>query len=131
LPTNKTGLKPYRVDIYKITDHIAALAERYGGIANTIRGRHWQASEAGDANTADILTSFSRAFDKSPWFLEAHLQDAAWNRPVSKTWNKSWSKKPRNVFATTGSSLQSFVPDGLGISFESSVASCHVKRAIF
>jgi hypothetical protein len=37
---NKTGLKPYRVDIYKITDHLAALAERYGGIANTIRGRY-------------------------------------------------------------------------------------------
>ena len=37
---NKTGLEPHPLDIYKITDHLAALAERYGGIVNTSLGRH-------------------------------------------------------------------------------------------
>jgi starvation-inducible DNA-binding protein len=35
--TNKTALKPYPVDIYKITDHLAALIERYGAVANAVR----------------------------------------------------------------------------------------------
>jgi starvation-inducible DNA-binding protein len=35
--TKKTALKPYPVDIYKITDHLAALIERYGAVANAVR----------------------------------------------------------------------------------------------
>jgi starvation-inducible DNA-binding protein len=71
---NKTALKPYPVDIYKITDHLTALAERYGTVANAVRAGIDTTDEAGDADTADILTGFSRALDKSLWFLEAHLQ---------------------------------------------------------
>jgi starvation-inducible DNA-binding protein len=29
--------------------------------------------EAGDADTADLLTGLSRALDKALWMLEAHL----------------------------------------------------------
>lgn len=74
---NKTALKPYPTDIYKITDHLAALAERYGAVANTVRAGIDTADDAGDADTADILTGFSRALDKSLWFIEAHIQEAA------------------------------------------------------
>jgi starvation-inducible DNA-binding protein len=72
---NKTALKPYPVDICKITDRLTALAERYGTVANAVRAGIDTTDEAGDADTADILTGFSRALDKSLWFLEAHLQE--------------------------------------------------------
>ncbi len=32
------------------------------------------AEEAGDRDTSDLFTEISRGLDKSPWFLEAHLQ---------------------------------------------------------
>jgi starvation-inducible DNA-binding protein len=34
---NKTALKPYPNDIYKITDHVAGLIERYSAVANAAR----------------------------------------------------------------------------------------------
>ncbi len=74
---NKTSLKPYPTDIYKIKDHIAALIEHFGTVANSVRAGIAATDEAGDADTADILTAFSRALDKSLWFLEAHLQEVA------------------------------------------------------
>lgn len=71
---NKTALKPYPEDIYKIIEHLAALIERYGAVANAVRAGIDTTDDAGDADTADILTGFSRALDKS-WF--PHLQEAA------------------------------------------------------
>jgi starvation-inducible DNA-binding protein len=72
---NTTTLKPYPTDIYGIKDHLAALTERYAQVANSVRAAIDGADEAGDADTADILTAFSRALDKSLWFLEAHVQE--------------------------------------------------------
>jgi starvation-inducible DNA-binding protein len=76
---SKSGLKPYPVDIYKIADHLAALIERFGAVANAVRAGIGTTDEAGDADTADILTGFSRALDKSLWFLEAHFQEGGRN----------------------------------------------------
>jgi starvation-inducible DNA-binding protein len=74
---DKTALTAYPTDIYKITDHIHALIERYGAMANAVRAAIDTTDEAGDADTADILTAFSRALDKQLWFLEAHVQENA------------------------------------------------------
>jgi len=71
----KSALKPYPVDISKTRDHLAALIERYGAVANAVRAAIDEADEAGDADTADIFTAFSRDLDKSLWFLEAHVQE--------------------------------------------------------
>jgi starvation-inducible DNA-binding protein len=65
-------LKAYPTDLISVDDHVAALAERYGDLANATRAAIDTAAEAGDAGTADILTAFSRSLDKTLWFLEAH-----------------------------------------------------------
>jgi starvation-inducible DNA-binding protein len=71
-----SSLEPYPTDIYAIKDHLAALIERYGKVANAVRKSIDDAAEAGDADTADIFTAVSRDLDKALWFLEAHVQKA-------------------------------------------------------
>ena len=46
-------------------------------MANSARAAIDEADEAGDANTADIFTAYSRDLDKALWFLEAHVQESA------------------------------------------------------
>ena len=55
-------------------EHVAALVERYGAYAASTRAGIDRAAEAGDQDTADLLTEVSRLVDKHLWFLEAHLQ---------------------------------------------------------
>lgn len=68
-------LPPYPTDIYAVQDHLKALIEHYGAVANMVRKAIDEADEAGDATTADIFTQASRDLDKSLWFLEAHVQE--------------------------------------------------------
>lgn len=71
--SGKTSLPAYPTNIYEVKDHLKALAERYGKAANAARVAIDTTDDAGDANTADILTGYSRTLDKSLWFIEAHL----------------------------------------------------------
>jgi starvation-inducible DNA-binding protein len=68
-------IKAYPTDIHKTKDHLAALIDRYAAAAKAARAAIDEADEAGDADTADIFTGYSRALDKSLWFLEAHTQE--------------------------------------------------------
>jgi starvation-inducible DNA-binding protein len=68
-------LAPYPTNIYTCKEHLAALIDRYAGIAHAVRAAIDKTDEAGDADTADLLTAFSRELDKSLWFLEAHVQE--------------------------------------------------------
>lgn len=70
-----TTLKPYPTDIHKTKDHLAALIDRYAKASSTARESIDEADEAGDADTADIFTAYSRSLDKLLWFLEAHTQE--------------------------------------------------------
>jgi len=70
-----TTLAPYPIDIHASKDHLAALIDRYAKVAGAVRAAIDETDEAGDADTADLLTAFSRALDKSLWFLEAHVQE--------------------------------------------------------
>ena len=72
---NGTRLPPYPTDLYAGMDHVAALADRYAQLAKSLREGIDQADEAGDADTADLLTEQSRAVDKMLWMLEAHLPE--------------------------------------------------------
>jgi starvation-inducible DNA-binding protein len=69
-----TTLAAYPTDIYSSKDHLAALTERYSKLASSARAAIDVTAEAGDADTADLFTAFSRALDKQLWFLEAHVQ---------------------------------------------------------
>lgn len=70
-----TSLKPYPVDIYTTHDHLKALIERFGSVANNVRKAIDESEEAGDPTTSDIFTAASRSLDKALWFLEAHTQE--------------------------------------------------------
>ena len=70
----QTRLTPYPTDLYDGMDHVQALADRYAQVAKTLREGIDETDEAGDKDTADLLTEQSRATDKMLWMLEAHLQ---------------------------------------------------------
>lgn len=67
-------LAAYPTDIRKVEDHLQALVERYAVLGKAIREAIDTADEAGDADTADIFTGFSRSLDKNLWFLKSHLE---------------------------------------------------------
>lgn len=69
-----TELAPYPTDINAIPDHLKALVERYAALGKSVREAIDTADEAGDADTADIFTAFSRDLDKNLWFLRSHLE---------------------------------------------------------
>jgi starvation-inducible DNA-binding protein len=74
--SKRTTVAPYPTDIHAIDDHLRALIDSYAKVANNVRKGIDEATEAGDANTADILTEASRGLDKALWFLEAHVQES-------------------------------------------------------
>jgi starvation-inducible DNA-binding protein len=71
-----TRLPAYPTDLQAGLDHCAALADRYAQVAKALRDGIGQTDEAGDADTADLLTAASRDIDKKLWMLEAHLGPA-------------------------------------------------------
>ena len=73
--TATSQLAPYPIDIYRIADHLSALIDRYSVFGNAVRENIGETDEAGDPDTADLLTEVSRAIDKQLWFLEAHVQE--------------------------------------------------------
>lgn len=68
-----TSLKPYPTHIVAVSDHLAALIDRYAATANLVREAIDDTDEVGDAGTADLLTAYSRMLDKALWFLQSNV----------------------------------------------------------
>ncbi|NKE46700.1 DNA starvation/stationary phase protection protein Dps [Roseomonas frigidaquae] len=67
----KTRLAAYPAEIKLGSEHVAALTDRYAALAKSVREGIDDTDEAGDADTADILTGVSKNLDKALWMLEA------------------------------------------------------------
>jgi starvation-inducible DNA-binding protein len=70
----QSTLKAYPTDISKGSDHVEALSSALAAYAKSIRAAIDTATQAGDADTADLFTGISRDIDKNLWFVEAHQQ---------------------------------------------------------
>jgi len=74
LVESSTRLEAYPTDLHGEHDHLRALVDSYGAVADKVMEGVAQSGSAGDANTADILTGYSKVLDKSLWLLESHLE---------------------------------------------------------
>ncbi|MES1964211.1 DNA starvation/stationary phase protection protein Dps [Psychrobacter sp. AH5] len=65
-------LETYPTDISEVDQHVRELTNRYKKIAETLREAIDTAGDAGDEDTADLLTEVSRIVDKDAWFIGAN-----------------------------------------------------------
>src|ERR687896_216084 len=70
----RSTLSEYPGDIFDGQEHVEALSNALASFGAACRNDIDRADEAGDADTADILTEISRGIDKWLWFVEAHQQ---------------------------------------------------------
>ncbi len=68
-----TTLEAYPATATSQSDHLEAMRDRLSAFGSSCRSAIEQADEAGDADSADIMTEISRAVDKDLWFIAAHL----------------------------------------------------------
>ncbi len=66
----------YPQDIVAWQDHVSALKNRYMALGAKLRTSIGEIEEAGDVDTADLLTGASQAIDKVAWFIGAHDETA-------------------------------------------------------
>lgn len=71
--TQASGLAAYPTGISAASEHLTAVADRLAHFGKEIRSAIDECSKLGDANSADICTSISRAADKALWMVESHL----------------------------------------------------------
>lgn len=67
-----TRLEPYPTNLTAVEDHLREIANRLRAYGKRVRTAIDTVDEAGDADSADILTAASRQADKDLWFIEAH-----------------------------------------------------------
>ena len=72
--SGKTALDEYPLDISDGKDHVAALSNALAKFGKDVREGIDKSDDAGDKDTADLLTEISRGVDKYLWFVEAHIQ---------------------------------------------------------
>lgn len=66
-----SSLKEWPDDLLNQDEFLGTLTKRVATVAISIRAAIDAAAQAGDADTADLLTEISRDLDKALWMLEA------------------------------------------------------------
>jgi starvation-inducible DNA-binding protein len=74
MAASETELDEYPEGTHAGMEVVRAIADRYAAAGKAAREGIDQSDEAGDADTADLLTAVSRYLDQSLYFLESHLQ---------------------------------------------------------
>jgi starvation-inducible DNA-binding protein len=72
--SKNSRLPAYRLDLSSGGGHVASLSSALARFGAATREAIDTASEAGDADTADLFTEVSRGVDKLLWMVEAHAQ---------------------------------------------------------
>ncbi|MGC3958486.1 MAG: DNA starvation/stationary phase protection protein Dps [Verrucomicrobiota bacterium] len=70
----RSGLAAYPLTAVSGREHIVALAAALAKFGKATRAAIDTATQAGDADTADLFTGVSREVDKLLWLVEAHAQ---------------------------------------------------------
>lgn len=71
---SRSHLAPYPLNIASGANHVAALSAGLAKFGKSIRLAIAAATQAGDADTADLFTEVSRQADRLLWMVEAHMQ---------------------------------------------------------
>lgn len=72
--SQRSRLALYPLEIVSGRAHVDALSTSLSMVGKIARSGIDQATELGDAGTADLFTEVSRSIDKKLWFVESHLQ---------------------------------------------------------
>lgn len=70
---DRNRVQPYPQDAVEIRDHLQALVDRFKDVGARMRRGIEEADEAGDGDTADLLTEVSTQLDKDTWLIGANL----------------------------------------------------------
>ena len=65
----ETSLPAYPVELTALDEHVAELVSRFKSYGELVRKGMDAADEAGDEDTADLLTEVSRMVEKDTWFI--------------------------------------------------------------
>jgi starvation-inducible DNA-binding protein len=74
IAAQRSTLNEYPLEIFNGADHVDALSTAMADFGKNIRRNIDEATDLGDADTADLFTEISREIDKLLWFVEAHIQ---------------------------------------------------------
>ena len=74
MAAKNSSLSEYPLEITDGTAHVDALSTALADFGKNVRKNIDQATDLGDADTADLFTEISREIDKLLWFVEAHIQ---------------------------------------------------------
>jgi starvation-inducible DNA-binding protein len=69
----RSRLAEYPQETTRDVEHVALLADRFGGYLTGVRESRAAAEKLGDTDTVDLLTQIVTAFEKHAWFLQASL----------------------------------------------------------